>query len=304
LRGEIQRLGSPEASRLLSAIFDQLRAVYDTGQMVTEPIVIRRMIDSAMADTRLGVPENEIPALMELFTQRINNALFRHQSLQWVADMGVNLHLYGRGWEKHPTLGRFARGVADHANELSVIYRASKISLQISPHGAVHQRVVEGLAAGGLFLMRFCPGDVMEREFKAIHEWCVSHSIENDQELRARATPEIQTRLRTVAEMLQTDPFAGDQSFIEVLRSSEDCGYIRSASTVWGDDYDQVCFASAQQLQERVSHYLQNEDERLRRAQSMRRVALARFTYRATSQRLLEFIANDMARHARLAAAA
>ena len=43
--------------------------------------------------------------------------------------MGLDLRLYGRGWEKHPTLSRFA-GIADNKNQLSLIYRASRISMQ------------------------------------------------------------------------------------------------------------------------------------------------------------------------------
>ena len=109
LKTEIDRAGSPEAERLLREVYGQLQAVYQEGGFVTEPIQIRGMIDRAMARTKTSVVESEMPKLVDMFSQRINNALFRHQSLNWVAEMGVDLRLYGRGWEKHPTLSRFAR---------------------------------------------------------------------------------------------------------------------------------------------------------------------------------------------------
>ncbi|HEX4796126.1 MAG TPA: glycosyltransferase [Humisphaera sp.] len=292
---EIRRLGSPEAKRLLSAIFDRFAAIYKAGQIVTEPITIRQIIDQALIETRTGIPSEQMPALFEFFSQRINNALFRHQSLHWLAAMGVDLRLYGRGWEAHPAFARFAHGIADNASQLATIYQASAINLHISPHGAVHQRVMEGLAAGGFFLMRYCPGDVMERHFRTIWDWCKAEEISTDDALRDRATPAIVEQIEAIAQILQYDPFGPDDSFIQMLRSSEECGYLRSAAAVWDDDYDAITFGSAAQLRERVTHYLANPEDRRQRAASMRKPVLDRFTYVATSRRLIEFIAADMA---------
>jgi Txe/YoeB family toxin of Txe-Axe toxin-antitoxin module len=303
LKAEIDRAGSPEATRLLRAIFDPLRAVYDAGGIVTEPIQIRRMIDLALRQTKTSIPDGEMPKLMELFTQRINNALFRHQSLHWLAEMGVNLRLYGRGWENHPKLSRFARGVADNADQLALIYAASRISLQISPHGGAHQRVMEGLACGGFFLIRRCPGDLIERRFQALWNWCVSENITTDAELRNAAEPQITAAIAQVVQELQQDPFAEDQPFIETLRASAEDGYLRSAGTVWGEDYDAVAYGSADELRAKVARFLGDESQRRRVADSMREVVLARFTYLATSRRLLHFIADDLAEHRQKVAA-
>lgn len=304
IKAEIDRLRSAPAVRLLSTIFDQLKAVYDGGGIVTEPAVIRALIDRSMRDTQTTLPPEQMPSLMDLFTQRINNALFRHQSLHWLAEMGADLRLYGRGWEKHPTLHRFARGVADNVNQLSLIYQASRINLQVSPHGAVHQRVLEGLASGGFFLIRHCPGDVVERDFMAISRWCAQHNVTTDDDIRRRATTQVQGHLAAVAEAMQLDPFAGEYPFMDVLRSSEESGYIRSAGCVWGEDYDAVCYRSADELRTRVKHYLSNDGERRRRAESMRQAVCERLTYVATTRRLLDFVAGDLNRQVRRKAVA
>ena len=237
VQAEIERLGSVEAKRLFTSIFDRLQGEYDAGGMVCEQPALRRIIDASLIETRTGITDDQMPALMEFFSQKVNNALFRHQSLLWLAEMGVDLRLYGNGWEKHPKLSRFARGPAENSAQLPLIYRASKLNLQMSPHGAVHQRVLEGLAAGGFFMMRYCPGDVMEREFAAIWKWCKRVGIEDDVQLRAHATPEISQRLQKISVMLQQDPFAMNYRFIDSLRASEEEGYVRSAWMIWGEDY-------------------------------------------------------------------
>ena len=89
--------------------------------------------------------------ILWLFKQQIYNAIFRHQALKWVADFGINLKLYGNNWEQHPTLGRFACGPADTQRDVPKICAASKVNLQITPFGAVHQRLLEGLVAGGFY---------------------------------------------------------------------------------------------------------------------------------------------------------
>jgi hypothetical protein len=304
LQTEIDRAGSPEAERLLREVYEQLRAVYQEGGFVTEPIQIRGMIDRAMVKTKTSVVESEMPKLVDLFSQKINNALFRHQSLNWVAEMGVDLRLYGRGWEKHPTLSRFARGIADNNSQLSQIYRASRICLQVSPHGAAHQRLMEGLACGGFFLLRRCPGDLMERHYQTIWNWCVSKRINSDSQLRTCSEPRIAEAIAQVAGILRHEPFGMSHSFLEELRASAQGGYVRSAGMIWGEDFDAVAYSSADELRAKVTQFLDDENERRRIADSMRAVVLARFSYSATTRRLLGFMAEDLAGRSRQKVAA
>jgi hypothetical protein len=244
---------------------------------------------------RANIEEPTKRQLLDFFNQKINNALFRHQSLTWLADMDVNLHLYGRGWELHPRFARYARGIACNQTQLCTIFQASKINLQITPFGAVHQRLFEGLSAGGFFLLRHVPGDEIERVYQLLYGWCELNDIETDSEMRTRATPEIHALLERATELCGTDAFQAGHSLIDVLKLSHDGGYIRSAATVW-DDYDQVAFRSEAELRARVTHFLGAAAERSAIAASMRRVVIERFTYRSVSQQLLNFVADDLTR--------
>jgi hypothetical protein len=304
LQQEIARAGTPEAERLLREIFEQVRGIYEEGATLTEPSHLWRIIETSMAATKTAIPASEMPKLMEMFLQRINNALFRHQSLAWLAALGVDLRLYGRGWEKHPTLSRFARGVADNNVQLAKIYRASRISIHVSPFGAVHQRVMEGLAGGGFFLLRHCPGDVLERHYRTIWNYCRSRCLETDAQLRGCDEPAIAEAIGECRRILQLDPFAMKHAFIEELRNSAEGGFTRSAGTIWGSGYDAVAFNSAAELAEKVKIYLTDESLRRKVGAEMRQAVLDRFTYAATSRRVLEFIAGDLATRQRQKAAA
>jgi hypothetical protein len=83
---------------------------------------------------------------------------FRHATLEWVArycqQNNRTLHLYGSGWESHPTLGAFAKGRIDPGDGLTAVYLASRINLQIIESGPIHSRFLDGIAAGGFFVIR------------------------------------------------------------------------------------------------------------------------------------------------------
>ncbi|WP_428937953.1 glycosyltransferase family protein [Fontivita pretiosa] len=296
LSEQLQR-ADPDARKLLIDVFEQMRGVYDGGQAIPHASHIQTFIDSSLARLRLRLDETSKQSLFDFFNHRINNAMFRHQALQWAADLGLKLHLYGRGWEQHPRFARFARGVACHQTELAAIYQASRINLQITPFGAVHQRLFEGLSAGGFFLIRYCPGDIIERIYQQIYEWCVDNDVTDDATLRAKAPPTVQALLDQVRTVLGVDPFAIHSSFLDLLRLSDDGGYIRSAGSIW-PEYDQVCFRSAAELRQRVEQFLNDPHRRATIAHSMRAAVIERFSYTQISRRLLDFIADDLDRNA------
>ena len=294
----LKQLDSEFATRFWHDLFARLKQVYSSGSMITAPIALRQMIDQSIKETRVTVSPDQMQMVEFVFGNQINNALFRHQSLQWLADAGVDLHLYGNGWEQHPTLAPCARGPADNKTALAAIYRSSKINLHISPHGAVHQRVMEGLASGGFFMLRYCAGDRTERLFQTLWQFCLEKQIATDDQLQAQATPRIAAVLSQVEQILHESPFGGAISFIDSLRNSAANGFVRSAASIWGDDYDAVAYNSQAELITKVSHFLQSPVDRLRRAESMRKIVLERFTYVEMTRRLVGFVQAHLHRQA------
>ena len=294
LQKTLQNHNSPHATRVITDIFNRLKGIYDAGSVVTEAVVIRSLIDKAIIETKTIVPEDQIPVLMHIFSAQINNAFFRHQPLQWLADAVVNLHLYGNGWEKHPTLARYARGPADNHRQLADIYRGSKINLHASPHGGVHQRVMEILACGSLPMLRHCPGDVLEQLYPPVLQFCEARGIHTDAELKQQATPAILNLLEQMEQILQCSPFAEPWPLVEAVRFAKTHGGIRSAGGIWGDDYNAISFGSSKELIEKTTRFLNDEHARQITIDSMRRPVMERFTYLAISKQLLGMVSQNL----------
>ena len=282
--------------RLISNVYERLKAVYSAGRVVSHPQTVRRLIDEVCVDIRAALPPAQMQPMVNLFMQRVNNALFRHESLHWLAEMGANFHLFGNGWEQHPTLKRFARGVADNQSALSEIYRTSRINLQITPHGVLHQRLFEGLATGAFFLLRHQPGEYVERCYRMLAPWVKSNNIRTDAELRDRATPDMRAMIDYLASTWDVNLFGLDHPFVDEIRYSDEIGYLRCAASVFGDDYDAVAYADRATLESHVQRYLSDPDARHEAAGRMRSAVLEHFTYRATTRRLLQFIATDLSK--------
>lgn len=293
IAGELKKCNA-FTGRLISNVYERLKSVYSGGRVVSHPQTVRRVIDEVCVDIRAVLPPAQMQPMINLFVQRVNNALFRHESLHWLAEMDADLHLFGKGWEQHPTLKRFARGVADNQGALSEIYRSSRINLQITPHGVLHQRLFEGLATGAFFLLRHQPGEYVERCYRQLAPWVTSNDIRTDDELRARATPAIGAMIDELASTWDVNLFALDHPFVDEIRYSDEIGYLRCAASVFGDDYDAVAYADRATLESHVQRYLANPDTRHETASRMRSAVLNHFTYQATTQRLLQFIASDL----------
>ena len=281
---------------LLIDAFERLHAIYQAGHCVSHPLHVRQVIDEAMVATRTSLTGESAQRLTDAFTHRVNNALLRHQMIDWAAETGADIHLYGNGWEQHPRFAKYARGPADNATDLRTIFRAARISLQATPHGAVHQRLLEGLASGGFFLIRYVPGDMIERIYQPLWEWCRSERIETDQRIQERATPLVWKLIEKLKRTMGVDPFKLGMRLIDDLRTGADTGWTRSAAALWPQHYDAVAFDSRQMMQQKLRHFLENESERCEIADAMRRVVVEKLTYRAVNERLLRFVSKDLAR--------
>jgi hypothetical protein len=96
--------------------------------------------------------------LREQYLMPILERVLRHEMLEWAAEVtdrrGWRLRIYGRGWDEHETLGRFAAGELAHGEELRAAYQCAAVHLHASMSTLVHQRVMECALSGGLPMCR------------------------------------------------------------------------------------------------------------------------------------------------------
>jgi hypothetical protein len=261
------------------------------------------MVAAATASTGVRPAADELPAVVQFFQSSIGNALFRHQTLRWVSDLGVDLRIYGRGWDGHPTLAKHARGTADNATQLSAIYRASRINLQTVVTGAVHQRLLDGLAAGGFFLIRRTPIDTVGRHYLVLWDWCQRHGITDEADFRRRSDDTVRRTCQTLNAILGYDMATSDLPLFDILQSCADADFMNTATALW-PEYDQVSFDTAAELRARIATYLGNADARGSVAMAMRGPVVERASYRRITERLLELIGTRLGHRERLLEAA
>lgn len=96
----------------------------------------------------------------------------RHESLEWASEVcaarGWRLHLYGAGWERHPTLAPLARGALEHGEALRASYQGARAHLHVSVHTLAHQRVFECALSGGLPLCRLHADELYRLELAVV----------------------------------------------------------------------------------------------------------------------------------------
>ncbi|MCS7033222.1 MAG: glycosyltransferase, partial [Phycisphaerae bacterium] len=258
----------PTMRGLFDSIYQQLEQIYRRGEFVTQEYFLGQIVDRAIAQTRVTVLTPQ--ALFDFVAQKLNNAFFRHQALQWLVEAGYELALYGNGWEAHPKFSRFARGPADNQTQLAEIYRRSAINLQITPFGSAHQRLFEGLCAGGFFLLRKVTGDDVEPLYRELWELCLDLGIRNTAQLRATSDNRVEALLQRISDLTGEHPLKQRHDFVELLQAVAEAGFLRMASTIW-PEFPAVCFSTRQELLARVQYFLTAPDERRQIAESMRR---------------------------------
>ncbi|MFG0273883.1 MAG: hypothetical protein ACF8QF_02375 [Phycisphaerales bacterium] len=108
------------------------------------------------------------PALWAEFCAPLAERIIRMQTLEWAADIcrrrGWRMRLFGKGWERHPTLGDFASGPLEHGEVVRAAYQAARVHLHASTQTGSHQRVFECALSGGLMLRRIAVGDLAVAE--------------------------------------------------------------------------------------------------------------------------------------------
>jgi hypothetical protein len=293
---EIDKSALPQAKRFLATTFEQLRAVYDAGGFVTEAGHIKRMIRESMR--ACGVETSDMSSVLDFFVQGVNNALFRQQAIAWLAETDVNLHLWGRGWDQHPRFRKHARGVADNEHQLSAIYQASKINLQVTPFGAVHQRLFDGLSAGAFFLLRHCTGDECDVIYRDMWQWCEQAQVRSGAQFFTQAPPHVRDMIDRIVQLTGEDPSRIADTFFLGLEEMAWAGFTRSPATLWADEYPRVAFRTRDELHQLVRHFLCAAGERDAIGASMRSIMLEHMTYTGITRRMLNFIADDLRRQA------
>lgn len=149
----------PDAAGVLDELLPICREVAALAHDMSPWTHLKRAVCSALARRHrmAGNPDVE-GAFLRNYAVPVADRAFRHLAIGWAAEIagrrGWRLRLYGRGWEKHPTLARFSAGMTEHGEELRACYQAAAVHLHLCLTTLMHQRPMECVLSGGLPLVR------------------------------------------------------------------------------------------------------------------------------------------------------
>jgi glycosyltransferase involved in cell wall biosynthesis len=282
------RIVVPDTSRpLLDAHFEQISSDLAAGRMPASAPQTNGRLRTLAREIGLELSEQHADQIRRMFTDRLVNLLFREQVVQWASDMGLNVHVYGRGWDRHPTLSKHARGVAGHGEQLRCIYQSSRINVQAVATGAVHQRLMEGLASGGFFLIRQTPTDIVGPLNDAIQRRCIELGLRTEEELWNTDDPELAREVRALNEIMFAPSRLYD-GYVDDLYIRQERGFSTQAGSLL-PHYDQVSFHDRVSFEQRVTRFLDDEPARREIARGQRQVIVEQFSYEAVLERILDF---------------
>jgi hypothetical protein len=153
----------PGLRSLLEQLQHEVTGRCERGEHLAHPNDARGLTRAAADDLGVRVEDEALEQLAHYFVFRLNDILFRRETLTWAARWAEgtdrSLRIYGKGWERDPELGAYAAGPIEHGEPLRRAYRSTRLALQTMPSGFKHQRAFEAIASGCLVLGRAVAAD-------------------------------------------------------------------------------------------------------------------------------------------------
>jgi hypothetical protein len=279
--------GTPEGRALLAAAGPSVIETYAAGGCVATWIELLALVRRLQERLAIDVAPDEVQTLAAWLFHPLNDALYRQQAVDWAAqaanDMGLTLALYGKGWERHPRFAQFARGPVAYGPELEALTRRSRFNLQIVPYLCLHQRLLDGLAAGGFYLTRRHPADT---EVGVLLKY-----------LDAGAAPQPGDLDHLIAACRPALATSDADDAVAIARYWQETRLIDSDYSVL-PKFDQTSFSNAVELRQCVARFITSERARQDVGERQRESVVERFSYTSGIQRVLDRVGRLLAENA------
>lgn len=287
----------PDLAKVARGAADRLLAAYAEGQSPIGSDTVGRFVTASATDC--GIDPAALPKELTIdLVERVANVAYRQQALGWVADLarekGYTLELYGKGWDKHPNLAEFARGYAAYGEPLERLTRAAKINLQIVHVHCLHQRLLDGLSAGGFFLVRSHPSDLAIPALLDFVEHHVPPQVRSLAEARRVLRPELLPELERHA---AANAYLADRlDLIAMARNVKSLDMLGEDNRPVPVGIEETSFSSPAELRQRAARFLPDAALRRRVALEQRASVVEKLSYEAGMKKVVAAV------HARLKA--
>ncbi|MGD8453165.1 MAG: hypothetical protein PVJ57_15210 [Phycisphaerae bacterium] len=280
--------------RLVDVVYEDLCACAARNQL-NGGFAGERYINRRAQALGVDLPLATATEVMGVFVRPLIDRLLRLQTIEWTAEWaeetGHRFHLYGNGWDAHPRYARYARGYLPHGPELGAAFRSAKVNLHSGCNTALHQRVLDGLAAGGFFLVRRHADDLDFAIKSALRAAVYERDLQpgdlfDPQEL----PPPLASQWTAILNMRSVDPTEPVRITPDIVRWAHDDQWTTpTAGEIW-PELDRITFATRDEFRERLTQFLSDDAARAAIAADMREQALATFGYGALVRRVLAWL--------------
>lgn len=289
---------APMLQNLVRACCQRILNLYQQGQSLAlhreiRPVVEQVEREVGLTITDAGLRQQVVDALFDY----LNSPLYRQQGLGWAAAvaerMGLSLAVYGSGWEQHPRFARFARGPIEYGHALEQMTRRTRINLRLEPFFCIsHQRLLDGLVAGGFFLSRSHLSDTANQELANFIVAHLTPSVRSVEAARAALASEHRAEFERVLEPAKYMEEFGDP--VELVGGIIQAGMLLPGKRTL-PHIDEISFRDERTLQERIERFVGDADLRRGIADTQRRVVEERSSYGAALRRLLDQVGSLIA---------
>ncbi len=293
---ERNQYSDPQLRRLLDVMFEQMPAMLREYR-IPSGLVVTTLLRESCGRCGIAIKDEALrERLLWWYLWRLGDRFFRHEALEWAAAWAEKtnrmLRIYGNGWDKHPTLARFAAGLAKNGRELVCVYRASRINLQLMPAGFIHQRALDGLACGAFFLCRLVPNDLRGPALKNLVARMRELNISTARALLDSSDSQLGELAISYYGKNWRRMFPNDDAFLHSLYY----GVELTGPDELFHGFHEITFDSADEFQQKADSFLAEPDQRAAIASDMHRVAVDQFCYKKTMHRFMHAMADRLRR--------
>jgi hypothetical protein len=271
----------------------------DGGSLHTQGEVRRLLLQTAR-ECDVSLRGDFVTNVVSVLFERLNNCLFRQQGLRWAAQVArernLKLAIYGTGWATHPDFAEFARGNIEYGAKLEEMTRRTKVNLVLEPYVCTsHQRVLDGLAAGGFMLIRSHPHhDLLRQLIDQLARVPADARTAADAMLALDDPAEAAALSQLIADFLKHDATPGAIDYVRAVRDLQAGRFLPDSGEVL-PDLELTSFEGAEGLRDKLDLFLPDAARRADVAGRQRAFVESTMQYSAGMRTMLDWVAARMA---------
>lgn len=289
---------TPYDQPLLRKCCDQIVNHYKTGRCLPSKTdvgsIITPILETHLQHTHSATQIHSIVLnFIDVLWNPLNIGLYRQQALAWVAqiaeEQNLTLALYGKGWENHSQFARYAQGPIHPGQPLQQLTRSTKINLNLEPYPCTtHVRLLDGLTAGGFYLVRHHPANTLLPKLAAFINQHAPNA-HNDADALAMTPKEHQPELQEL--LLQTQGVSYDHpaDVVAQMRCYQNAQVMHDQDPLL-PNLDDITFDDFKSCRDRITTFIADAAKRKTVRDKQHAAVASRLTLKQGLSRIIRFM--------------